>query len=870
MKVKKFYITNFLCFCLILSLAFLPYLFDKKQQNSYAYSSVSIEECDDYIDYFRGNINNDINKYIVMLYDALYDNFNLMKNGSFEISLKDYDNYNGFVSLSTQEKYRSLAGAINAIKYDVPEIFFVDFTAVNLERSYGIGYYVITSDNCYIDGISSSTQLNTMLNKLEQSREEIYSQMDMNWTDYEKVLFVNNYLVENVEYDLSLSKNFVHTVYGSIVNNVAVCDGYSYGGQYLLDGLGIKNLVCAGYAYNPSTGSSEGHMWSYVNLYDHWYGLDITWNDPIVYGNYPQSFLESLKTTYFLKGWNAETNRGFYLMDEDQDERVVQNYELYFQLNDETYIIYELPCPEIEVNDYADPVFNVSQNNVSEGESNSSSTISLSATNMLENMHFAYKYSSDGGLSFGDFVSCENSITFDLPTQNGVYKFYIITDDGKIVKEFENVFTVEVGTKYNLQINVPDGVEFVVSPQKESYYAGDSISISFTKLPEGKEIDQVSSQQAEISNQDNVYYFNFPNNDIQIDVSLKDKLYQISVINVDGIVYEIDKTQAIFNEEVTIKILQVPVGKSIEAISISGNEYIVNLNEEFIFTMPAEDVNIEILLQNVVYNISYNVQEGLDINLQNSSTYNQKIYIEATNLPENEKLIVVCDDVELDFDVVSNDCISFIMPAQDINLTITSQRTDKHYISIDNKEEVICALDKNEAYFGEEVVLQILKIEEGFVVSDVKVNGVSAQKVNDNEYSFMMPEENVVIEVELFDVPKITFTNNQLQYESQLKQNGTNFYYIITITNLPSDKYVKSYSAFDENGNKLAMSYLQDNRYQVNIGANDLVVSFNLDEKAVTSQGGEDTPDYSIIVLFFVGLVVVVGIVSFAVFKNRD
>ena len=870
MKVKKFYIINFLCFCLILSLAFLPYLFDKKQQSSYANTSVSIEQCDDYIDFFRGNINDDINRYIVMLYDALYNNFDLMKNGSFEISLKNYANYNSFVSLSTEEKYRAWAGAINAIKYDVPEIFFVNFTEVNLERSYGVGYYVITSDNCYIEGISSTVQLNSMLNELEQTREKIYSQMDMSWTDYQKVLFVNNYLVENVEYDLSLSKNFVHTVYGSIVNNVAVCDGYSYGGQYLLDGLGINNLVCAGYAYNPSTGSSEGHMWSYVNLYDHWYGLDITWNDPIIYGNYSESFLESLKTAYFLKGWNKETNRGFYLMDEDEDERVVQNYELYFQLNDGSYIIYELPYPEIEIEDYSEPFFDVSLNNSFEGDSIVSSKITLSATNILENMHFAYKYSSDGELSFGDFISCEDSVVFDLPSQNGIYKFYIITDEGKIVKEFTNSFTIEVGQKYKLQINIPDGCEYQISPQKEDYIAGDYVSLSFTNLPIGKEIDQISSEQVQIFSQEGEYCFNFPENDVEIDVSLKDIVYEVSFVNFDSVNYEIDKTQAIYNEKVTIKISEVPIGKRIKAISFSGNEYTINLNEEFSFLMPAENVSIELLLEDIVYNISINAQESLNINIPNNSTYNQKVYIEAIDLPENEKIIASCSNFEIEFEIVSNDIIYFIMPAQDITLDIITQRTDIHSISINNKEQVICVLNKNEAYFGEEVVLQILKIELGFIVSDVKVNGVSAQKVNENEYNFIMPEENVTIEVELFEMPKITFANNELQYEYELKQNGTNFYYIITIKNLPSDKYVKSYSAVDTNGKKLSMTYLQDNKYQVNIASDDFIVTFSLDDKVLPSQSGEENPDYSVIVLFFVGLVVVVGIVSFAVFKNRD
>lgn len=204
-----------------------------------------------------------------------------------------------------------------------------------------------------------------MLTELRTTREEIYqtmySQLGSDPTDYQIVYFINDYLVENVTYDKTLSRNFVHTVYGSIVNGLAVCDGYSYGAQYLLDGKGITNLVVSGDAYNPSTGSSEWHMWSYVKLYGHWYGLDVTWNDPIYSYTPSQSVIDQNKVKYFLVGWDETTQSGFYQMPGDRERRVVSNYQIYFSYSNGSTLYLELPCPEIETSSYVDPEFEVNQ-----------------------------------------------------------------------------------------------------------------------------------------------------------------------------------------------------------------------------------------------------------------------------------------------------------------------------------------------------------------------------------------------------------------------------------------------------------------------------------------------------------------------------
>lgn len=87
------------------------------------------------------------------------------------------------------------------------------------------------------------------------------------------------------------------TVYGALVEAKGVCEAYSRAYKYILDDLGIENILVTGTAVN-STGVSEEHMWNYVKVNGKWYAVDVTWDDPIVVGGGTLS--EETKHKYFL------------------------------------------------------------------------------------------------------------------------------------------------------------------------------------------------------------------------------------------------------------------------------------------------------------------------------------------------------------------------------------------------------------------------------------------------------------------------------------------------------------------------------------------------------------------------------------------
>lgn len=103
-------------------------------------------------------------------------------------------------------------------------------------------------------------------------------------TDYEKVLAVNRYLIDNVEYDNTLKSN----VFDAFVTGKSVCEGFAHAAGLILSRMGIENKYVVGYAgvngygdideYEIYNYSSNAHAWNMVKLDGKYYHLDTTFN----------------------------------------------------------------------------------------------------------------------------------------------------------------------------------------------------------------------------------------------------------------------------------------------------------------------------------------------------------------------------------------------------------------------------------------------------------------------------------------------------------------------------------------------------------------------------------------------------------------
>lgn len=420
-------------------------------------SEIELGDVDDYVDYLAANQDGDrLNYFTVKIYDAFYDNIDAIKAGADSISLAEC----GWSASELNEALDYIAeassGALSCLIFDNPEFFWLSFDQMMIETytssvfSSEVTDIVFSVEDDFIDDhFNSAYAVNYAISEMQNARQEIYSGMPEGLNDYQKVEYLNDYLVDNVEYDLSLNQPFVHTAYGALVNDLAVCDGYSYALEYLLDGLGITNLVGAG-VIDDEYGQPGGHMWSYVYLYGNWYGVDTTWNDPVIqdgyfetyYPNYSQEEIEEvmleMKHNYLLVGGDLMSHSGFY-----EEGRTAENYIYYFG---DSY--YQLPVPKISTTDFEFPViYSVTNTNIMEGGEKVGERVSITASGVLDNYTFAYAVSTNGGASYSEYTPCGFTIDFTNADDSGLYKFWLQTDDGEVILEWEETIDVSIDSQ---------------------------------------------------------------------------------------------------------------------------------------------------------------------------------------------------------------------------------------------------------------------------------------------------------------------------------------------------------------------------------------------------------------------------------------
>ena len=73
---------------------------------------------------------------------------------------------------------------------------------------------------------------------------------NVNGDTVDKIKKVHDYLIDNLEYDSTFENDNIYNMYGALVNELTVCEGYAKAFKSIMDELKIPCVVVCGYADN--------------------------------------------------------------------------------------------------------------------------------------------------------------------------------------------------------------------------------------------------------------------------------------------------------------------------------------------------------------------------------------------------------------------------------------------------------------------------------------------------------------------------------------------------------------------------------------------------------------------------------------------
>ncbi|MCD8337393.1 MAG: hypothetical protein LUD18_08995 [Lachnospiraceae bacterium] len=212
------------------------------------------------------------------------------------VHLMRYEDSGDFLSSVSVEDFWQTYYAVLA---DHPEIFWTD-TSAQVEESALLGTVV----SYHFDVTVAAEDRDAMREELEAAADACISQIPEDATDYEKIKFVYEYIIDTTEYDANSADS--QNIQSALLYHSSVCAGYSRAFQYILHRMG---LFCT---YVTGTIVDGGdHGWNLVRITEReqseetlagvpavaaeeaYYYVDVTWGDPVFAENMDEYDTES-------------------------------------------------------------------------------------------------------------------------------------------------------------------------------------------------------------------------------------------------------------------------------------------------------------------------------------------------------------------------------------------------------------------------------------------------------------------------------------------------------------------------------------------------------------------------------------------------
>lgn len=293
----------------------IEFINPKKNINEYIDNGLSLEDMT--LNESKGKEDrfyyNQLNQTAKKIYDKLIQNTEKLKTGTREIRFTNHEldeilkKEDGMEILS--KEYQN---AVDSIRYDNMDLFYIDFTKMALKtttytkgnnKTYEVSLSPTDKQENYLEEHIKAEDIDSIFSQIENQKERILE--NANGSNYQKIQYIHNWLIDNINYDTTYLKDNTRNIYGALIENEVVCEGYAKAFKYLLDNLQIPCIIISGEAMN-SEGTLENHMWNYVQINNVWYSVDVTWDDPIIINGNDLS--DESRYKYFCQGNNINSN----------------------------------------------------------------------------------------------------------------------------------------------------------------------------------------------------------------------------------------------------------------------------------------------------------------------------------------------------------------------------------------------------------------------------------------------------------------------------------------------------------------------------------------------------------------------------------
>lgn len=256
--------------------------------------------------------------------------------------------------------YLNLGDLLNQVVRDTPEIMYYNGATTwddgNIDYKYSVPIKIVKSNQ-----IQLQSEVNNVLTNI----------IKPGFSDFDKIKAIHDYIVLHAAYDYD---NFLsetvpphsYTAYGTLINGIAVCDGYTKAAQILLNRLGIENEYVVGY------GNGDLHSWNLVKLDGDYYFMDITWDDPVPdkpnYVGYNYFLITSDQLsedhTWVKENWPTASNDRFNFYNDFGTMIETDNHYYYSSRSDESnlYKINKDGTHKQQINEVRAPYFAIAGN----------------------------------------------------------------------------------------------------------------------------------------------------------------------------------------------------------------------------------------------------------------------------------------------------------------------------------------------------------------------------------------------------------------------------------------------------------------------------------------------------------------------------